>query len=708
MYNFVQRKKKNCFIYFLLILGIFICLGFCLQINIKNVNANGESEEEGSYEVVSCFEKAEVLDLITLNETQSVFEGTGTSTNPYIIENADQFYFISYCLTNSVPFYSTTQICEDKYFLINNDLEFNDGYLDKTITYKSEGNNEITDVEIDYADGEDGKLYNFAPFKKNIYLVANEDVKLKRMYCEVEGDACLFNQDNNGDGLKKQTFKNIHVENCFMKGENAYGLGGRVFNANNLHYLSYENCSVDGTIVATGEYSTTNQSQNGAFGFVGGYYLTILTTRGFKNCINYSNCYSIKSVACGFALASNEYNVDCVNYGDIYGKKTANGFFNSFFNYSYTQFKNLTNYGNITSITKAAGISCLEKVTGNLYGFYKEGCINCVNCGTLSAETVYGVLGEIKPTEVVSSCANYGTLIGKNIYGLYFKFINYSSEICIKDNIVDCDVKPTSTSSVVYGLGTVSVWESVGYTISNCVVRMNLLTSVQSYYGICENNADMIINCINYTDMSKVTSTSYGICRYNQKKGYCPGGKIINCKNYGYFAKSLASGICYMNESGNIIKDCQNYGNGITANRVAGITISNAGSILNCENYGTFSNGVGIAATNTGLILNCANHGKVSSSSIAYTNNGKIINCLNDGKLQISTKLFAYTGETPQNCICDCFVGGNKVKKYQGNDFSAFYCSWRDESIGLKALNNTFFQGTVNVDKLTALGFSSL
>ena len=222
---------------------------------------------------------------------------------------------------------------------------------------------------------------------------------------------------------------------------------------------------------------------------------------------------------------------------------------------------------------------------------------------------------------------------------------------------------------------------------------------------------------------------------------------IENSVNYGTIGSSTASnvGAFVKTATNSVIAKCRNFGKIIGKDVVGGIAgaLTNS-AIIDCVNEGevigvSFVGGLFGKVTSSrvkqsasysditgssyvagfggqsvdSVIRECKHEGNIfgagSASALVAVNEGEIKNCLNIGNVDgsVSASVFVYKDSgSILNCINIGNYNGKASNDYIGEDFSAFYWSWKTGKIGLKEIDgNGAFQGEVNVEYLQKQGF---
>ena len=336
---------------------------------------------------------------------------------------------------------------------------------------------------------------------------------------------------------------------------------------------------------------------------------------------------------------------------------------------------------------------------------------------------------------------------GHTIYGLYneplFKYIQNST---VKNLIIknfcsngSSSLGPTSAATVenvtVYGklfasnhnqVGGLFSFEYGGSTIKNCKSYVDIECTGYYVGGIIgDGRASNYINCENHGKVSgryiggimgRSTGSNFAvidscvntgeICTAGDAVGGGIAGSvkavITNCVNSGnFFASSSLAGICSILEDGEI-RDCKNFGN--VFNGVINNLRENA-KVFNCENAfeGNCTNG--LVKTCSGKIYRCVNKSNATYGlANIVSETGGIYECesLGDSIYYIANKINAggevknchFKGESLQavgtnnGSLINIVYESSSNKEYYGTDFSKFFITWKDQRIGLIAIES--------------------
>ena len=563
------------------------------------------------------------------------FYGKGLSNNPYLIQSAEDYALFTY--------YSNQQALTERYFELTSDIILNDGTLGKTEVLDENG--EVKDVVLNYNDGGDGVLYSFTPILYICKSLKTNGFKIIGVYIE---------DTTSGQALYKTASvpQETHVKNSFIKGGD--DTAGLIVKAGS----ALQNCSYDGTVVSTGRGAG-----------ICGTNSNVLQ----KNLTNYADVYCFSGPAGGISRGAYVSPIEnCKNYGNIY-------------NYSKGR------------EPKTAGIAVFTQ------GLVK----NCKNYGQVylgySSNTNYAPVGGISATSYagVENCENYGKIISLSptcggIVG------NAAQQSYIKD----CENygKISSTRGLVGGiLGSYSTKERK--EIQNCINYADVRGSGSSVGGLVGALVEQIIyNCDNYGTIVQTGGQNVG--------GLCGSSGVNTIVSYSNnYGKVLGSvnyvgglvGFC----NGQLLRCINNADVVSTKDYVGGLVGINKGKISLSVNNGRIEglNYVGgLVGRNDNAVSTCANYGQIKATNwgcLIGWNYGNITECVSHGKVKSTQKENIFFGNTTEgfeanNIIAYAKFDDGDVKKYFGDDFSAFYCSWRTEVIGLNDLEaNSLFKNEV-------------
>ncbi len=297
----------------------------------------------------------------TLNVSFAVFEGKGTSEEPYLINNASLFNKIYYNPT--------------AYYLLNANISYTG------VVFRA--NSSLSNPFVGTIDGGNYSITNI-----NISNIN-----------EIAGLVTVL-----GEG---GTVKNITLNANFTSG---YVLGGIA----GYNYGTITNCKVHGTI-STNTDSTTNLIYNG--GVAGKNYGTI------NSSINYATVYPINNYNLVYAGGVCAYNYGTIYQSGNYGTITAN-IAGGVAGFNETTIAESFNKGNVTANALNVVTISISGYAGGIAGYstnkLNHSINNCYNLGTItSISAVYnlgayagGIVG--KNSSLIFNCYNAGLIYADN------------------------------------------------------------------------------------------------------------------------------------------------------------------------------------------------------------------------------------------------------------------------------------------------------
>jgi len=559
--------------------------------------------------------------------------GTGTQSDPYLIESAANLAHLAYLVNNGIGAGSGNIVGQDIYYKMTINVDLN-------------GSQSFQWTPIGYYNSFADFYYFGGHFDGNGKTIANlfiNSTTLQR--------AGLFGMMNGGSiknvgvtGNGSVTITGTGIDGSAAGGIVAYCTGTTIF----------DNVSNTGNVSSTTMcyyYYSTYYSYSG--GIIGHYEETTGTT---GTTLTISNCYNTGNVSASvdsYSSYSSSYSGGILGY---YRKATGT-------TETTLTISNCYNTGNVSAYTLPSSANTHDGAaySGGIVG-HNEGAgtlaiSNCYNTGNvfvsdLDSSYLYnysfqhysgGIVGCSKGTLTISSCYNTGKVsTSSTTFSTSYSggVVGYTESTETTLTISNCynmgDVSATAAGSSVYSGGV------VGYQATSSTLIIN--------------------NCHNMGNISTSTSTSHLPSYSGGIAGCLSGGTISSCYNTGnVFSSSYSAYSGGMAGSGTlIINNCYNMGNisayavvdyGTPSSSGGGMT-GGTGTITNCYNmgnvtatgeyspyysYSSFSCGIG-----SGTITNCYNRGNLSSAGIG---SGTITNCYNTG-----TSFVAIGGATVTNC----------------------------------------------------------
>lgn len=258
-------------------------------------------EEKDGKKVCVCGAVQEISNEEIPEETVKVWDGsiadsyaggTGTDTDPYLIETASQLArMIGYdVLTNYTG--NTSNGSKDKYYKLTNDIYLND----------------VSDVEW-YK----GSNLNYWYHSDASRFCGNLNGDGYTVYglCFAEGAkyaGLIPFLDSYG---ANRTVENVNVSHSYIKGNYAGGILGRGQGANSKT-MYFKNCYIDDTVIVEGTLTNSSNNYPYAGGFVG------YSSTGNATIYNFSNCASLAKNSDGTALKYGFIGMNATWYMELY------------------------------------------------------------------------------------------------------------------------------------------------------------------------------------------------------------------------------------------------------------------------------------------------------------------------------------------------------------------------------------------------------
>ena len=299
-------------------------------------------------------------------------QGSGTESNPYLIENAQQLAYIAEMVNGGVTHYNNT------YFKLTSNV-----YIDSTTSWEPIGLNET--------------YYFGGHFNGNNHVVTLYLTTSTLQYVSIFGYA------NNGSFSNLNSAGNV---TCTTASSTTYAGGICGYST-----VAITNCHNTGDIFSSN--GNTNYSYSGG---ICGYSTAIVT-----NCHNtgnitaptFSSSRSYSGGICGFASGTV---LRCYNTGDISSSSTsttsstAQSRSGGICGYSSAIIKNCYNTGDISASNSSTSQS--GGICGN--GKSTTSIINCYNTGDISSNQYSGGIcgySTVNSNVVIENCYNVGSLL---------------------------------------------------------------------------------------------------------------------------------------------------------------------------------------------------------------------------------------------------------------------------------------------------------
>jgi len=357
--------------------------------------------------------------------------GTGTESDPYIIETAGQLIY----LRNKV---NSGKKYNGEYFRLNADLD---------LAGKTFGD----------AIGNTNKYFN-GHFDGGNHKISNLTIGNANGYSALFGNVGWNNQEV---VIKNLTLVNVNVNRTTT----AYGAAALVGNAG---YLKLEKCTVDSGTVQTNSYTA------GGFVANAGAYNAISLT--IIDCVNKANITQTGSTGNGAGgIVGQGCNqggsgvttiTGCINYGDVSGRSYAAGIIGNAY---VATVEKCANYGDISAIgtsdgtfqkiAKAAGIlvSGADEVTTiencyNVGDISSDGTLLSTNAGGAAGIAAFNKLSGVKKT--IINCHNVGTVTSQNGYPIALRSTSIENAFYLNTSSKN-NSKATRKTATEFSDGTV-------------------------------------------------------------------------------------------------------------------------------------------------------------------------------------------------------------------------------------------------------------
>ena len=560
-------------------------------------------------------------------------------------------------------------------------------YIDNKVYKTNEENNNISKIEVnDKSFGnyeclvkvydQNGREYLSSTINVNNYVIRekNDLEKLRNMIEEgnkFEGlKVRLVNDIDLGGSIDNRNWIPIGDENLYFAG---------ILEGNNHKIINLYNKETEKSnqgLFGYLENATIQHLQMNSGNITGTDYIGSVVGKAKKvnilNCTNNVDIVAKNGYVGGIVgFADKEGKIEgCINNSRVSSSEYVNDVKDTFaggiVGASYTDIRECTNNGNITTVYSA---------TGGIAGESFKEILNCENNGIVQVtgkninndSTIGGIVGYIKDGRI-EGCSNNQDVIAEG------NCVGGTAGISVSSDIVNCNniAQITANNGYVVG-GILGIYDGTQKVIEDCfnsgkiVINGRDMTYGNSLSGgICGQvvQAGLFNNCINTGDIISNGAYVGGICGTTVSS-------ITNSKNSGNitvnkpnsFNNSCVGGIVGQIDAGYgeeeiKIDNCSNtgivFGNG---NYVSGITSVNSGAIVqNSYNTGSINSSQGVVGGIVGdsfldsnntkpIIRNCYNTGNINSQGIisghidshvggiVAGNYGTVNECWNSGKI---------------------------------------------------------------------------
>ena len=341
-------------------------------------------------------------------EFTNAFEGEGSATLPFVINNENELKLLSDLINSKItnPYYST------KTYIINQNINLNNEnftpiglYEDLPFSGTILGNNKtISGINISL------------PYNNYVGLFGTiKNANIKNLYID---NSYIY--ANSGTGTLVGYAENSNIENCQIKNsevvcanENCGGIAGKTLQTN------IANCLI------------TNSYIN-AFESVGGVVGIMFKNSAVSSCVSDCTVFGNNQVG-GIVGASSESIIEnCANFGDIEGNSYVGGIAGIIFtnsNISNSFNAGIVNYTNITnSIGAVVGNSFDSTVQNSYYNIEKNNVLKAIKNANDNQNNVTGISTYIMSTNMFkgnTNFANYNNENQKFYYPIPLKISNY-------------------------------------------------------------------------------------------------------------------------------------------------------------------------------------------------------------------------------------------------------------------------------------------
>ena len=283
---------------------------------------------------------------------------------------------------------------------------------------------------------------------------------------------------------------------------------------------------------------------------------------------------------------------------NLYIKNTSSDYYQGLFGY-------LDQGGTVQNLNVSGSVSVSHgENVGGIVGYNFSGTVtNCAFSGSVggifSGSYVGGIVG-YNSSGTVTNCAFSGSVSG-SVSGNYV------------GGVVGYNNGGTVTGCIFSGSGSVSGGSYVGGvvgrndgTVKNCynTVSGTVSGSGRNVGGVVGDNGGSVINCTNTGSVKGSGNSVGGVVGYNQS-----GSSVTTCYNTGTVSGSdYVGGVVGENSGSNgVVENCHNAGK-VSGRNVGGVVGDNGGSVKNCYNTDSVSDGTtsgGVVGQNSGSVTNC-------------------------------------------------------------------------------------------------------
>ena len=560
------------------------------------------------------YSEVDVWDGTSISESLS---GTGTATDPYIIDSAADMVYLQKLITDSA---AGTDNLTNTYYKMTKSIDMN-GHSLQIGVYPGWGSRKAFNGVFD---GNNCSIRG---------LVINNTTQSTALFGAVGSNGVIKNLNVYGTVTGTNYVGGIvaynqgTIEDCTnytTVSANSYFVGG---------VLGY-NEKDSGKIFDSVNYGTVNGNSDGTGGIVG------CNKFNLSGCVNYGTVTGSTKTG-GIVGADQEttgYIKNSINYGDVIATSSNAG---GIVGHTVSPVSDSTNFGLVEASNELGGIA----------GTSTSSITNCVNNGVIKGTATHtaGIVGNV--TGNVISCTNNGDIIsgGWGIGGIAGYSVGSKFENCTNNGNI---------SNVAGQVGGI-IGKADNNTILNCTNNGYITTNNGIVGGIIgtQFNSNSV-----YTAITIKSCVNNGVIKGTAIIGGVVGefqeGTITDSHNYGEVNGAANTGgfigKIYNYGTTTIISNCSNEGNvnasGWGSGGFAGF--AHKVSFTDCANKGNVNGtstqvgGFAGALYSLATATNCHNYGVVTGleqvGGIAGNLQGKLVNCDNYGKY-VATKSGATT-----------------------------------------------------------------
>ena len=579
--------------------------------------------------------------------TNYTLSGTGTETDPYLIQSETDLAFLSWTIYNNKAYNgnvtSSYYFYSGKYFKQTKNLDLSAYYWQPIGIYYLRtgttarryfsGNYDGGGFTISglYTPAGSGNAYSYQGLFGYVYGYSSTQATISNVgviYSFIQGYRCV------GGVVGTAELGIITITNCYNTGSvtgNDDYVGGVVGYA----YATITKCYNTGSVTLTATY------KENVGGVVGCAYNSTIT-----NCYNtgsVTGSYNYVGGVVGWAY-ENVTITNCYNTGSVTGGSYVGGVVG--WAYENVTITNCYNTGSVTGGSYVGGVAGYASSSSSS----PVTIINCYNAGAVTSTSTssYSYVGGVVGYAIsltIEKCYNTGLVEGNDENVCYIGgLVGYaSSNITIKDCYNTNNVISTINSSIV----DVYIGGLLGYidtedensiiTLISChntgaivTTSTNARSGGMVGYIAASSGSMSISNCYNTGSVTGGSNVG-GVVGFAIPDSSSMTLTIDNCYNTGTVTGSddYVGGVVGLAQRRITIRNCYNTG-AVTGNSSVG------GAVGRAYNYSTITN-----CYNTGTVTGSSYVGGVVGAAYNYT----ITNCYNTGTVtSASTSSYSYVG----------------------------------------------------------------